>query len=186
MKKVVLLCVAVSILTIAHLSSACVGKTIHLGISNASNERLLAEMASLLISERTGSSVTVDVYKDSKELYNAVKKGNVNVLIENTGNALEVLGKQKGAGGSSTFDFVKSEYRKTLNLVWLEPIGGSQQYASVLTVDTLSNYPALPKLLNKLSGVLTNDTYTKLLRTVESSDKTKKVAKDFLKGKKLI
>jgi len=56
----------------------------------------------------------------------------------------------------------------------------------VLTVDTLSNYPALPKLLNKLSGVLTNDTYTKLLKSVDSSDKTRKVAKDFLKGKKLI
>jgi glycine betaine/choline ABC-type transport system substrate-binding protein len=47
-------------------------------------------------------------------------------------------------------------------------------------------YPALPKLLNKLSGALANDTYTKLLKTVESGDKTKKVAKDFLKGKKLI
>lgn len=186
MKKIILLCLAISILTIANLASACVGKTIHLGISDASNERLLAEMASLLISERTGSSVTVDVYKDSRELYNAVKKGNVNVLIETTGNALEVLGKSKADAGSSTFDYVKGEYRKTLNLVWLEPIGGSQQYSSVLTVDTLSNYPALPKLLNKLSGVLTKDTYSKLLRSVDSSDKAKKVAKDFLKGKKLI
>lgn len=186
MKKVLLTCFAISILTIAQLSSACVGKTIHLGISNAPNERLLAEMASLLITERTGSSVSVDVYKDSKDLYNAVRKGNVNVLIENTGNALEVLGKQKGTGGATPLDFVKSEYRKNLNLVWLEPIGGSQQYSSVLTVDTLSNYPALPKLLNKLSGVLTNDTYSKLLKSVDSSDKTKKVAKDFLKSKKLI
>lgn len=186
MKKVVLLCVAVSILTIVHLSSACVGKTIHVGISNASSERLLAEMASLLITERTGSSVSVDVYKDSKDLYNAVKKGNVNVFIETPGNALEMLGKHKGNGGASTLDFVKTEYRKNMNLVWLEPIGGNQQYSSVLTVDTLSNYPALPKLLNKLSGALANDTYTKLLRSVDSADKTKKVAKDFLKGKKLI
>ena len=165
---------------------ACVGKTIHVGISNAPHERLLAEMASLLITERTGSTVSVDVYKDSKDLYNAVKKGNVNLLIETPGNALTMLGKQKGPGESSTLDFVKSEYRKSMNLVWLEPIGGSQQYSSVLTVDTLSNYPALPKLLNKLSGALTNDTYTKLLKSVDSSDKTKKVAKDFLKGKKLI
>jgi glycine betaine/choline ABC-type transport system substrate-binding protein len=186
MKKVILLCVSALILTIAQLSLACVGKTIHIGISNTSNERLLAEMASLLITERTGSSVSVDVYKDSKDLYNAVKKGNVNVLIETPGNALEMLGKTKGTVGSSTLAFVKAEYRKNLNLVWLEPIGGSQQYSSVLTVDTLSNYPALPKLLNKLSGALSNDTYTKLLRSVDSADKTKKTAKDFLKGKKLI
>lgn len=185
MKKIVSLVILATILATVQISSACVGKTIHLGISNSSNELLLAEMASLLITERTGSSVKVDVYKDSKELYKAVRQGNVNVIIENPGRALEVLGKQKTAGASA-FDFVKSEYRKSLNMVWLEPIGGSQQYASVLTVDTLSNYPALPKLLNKLSGVLNNDTYAKLLKSVDSSDKTRKVAKDFLKGKKLI
>jgi len=55
-----------------------------------------------------------------------------------------------------------------------------------LTADTLANYPALPKLLNKLAGALSNDTYVKLLKTVESEDKTRKAAKDFLKGKKLI
>lgn len=186
MKKLFFLLVAASLLTTVQLSSACVGKTIHLGISNIANEQLLAEMASLLITERTGSSVKIDVYKNSKELYNAVKLGNVNVIIENTGHALEVLGKQKETGATSTFDFVKSEYRKNLNLVWLEPIGGSQQYASVLTVDTLSNYPALPKLLNKLSGVLSNDTYTKLLKSVDAPDKPQKVARNFLKGKKLI
>lgn len=185
MNKIILLCVAVSIFAAVHISSACVGKTIHLGISNVANESLLAEMASLLITERTGSSVKVDVYKDSKELYNAVKLGNVNVIFENTGRALEVLGKQKTTGASA-FDYVKSEYRKNLNMVWLEPIGGSQQYSSVLTVETLSNYPALPKLLNKLSGALPSDTYAKLLKSVDSSDKTRKVAKDFLKGKKLI
>jgi osmoprotectant transport system substrate-binding protein len=186
MKKIIAFCVAASILAAVHLSTACVGKTIHIGISGAASERLLAEIAALLITERTGSSVKVDAYRDSKELYNAVKLGNVNILFENTGHALEVLGKQNGSGSASTFDFVKSEYRKSLNLVWLEPMGGVQQYSSVLTVDTLSNYPALPKLLNKLSGVLTNDTYTKLLKSVDSSDKTKKVAKDFLKSKKLI
>ncbi|HBA73116.1 MAG: hypothetical protein A2X82_18085 [Geobacteraceae bacterium GWC2_55_20] len=185
MKKIVSLVILVTVLATVQIASACVGKTIHLGISNSPNELLLAEMASLLITERTGSSVKVDVYKDSKELYSAVRKGNVNVIIEKPGRALEVLGKQKAAG-SSAFDFVKSEYRKSMNMVWLEPIGGSQQYASVLTVDTLSNYPALPKLLNKLSGVLNNDTYAKLLKTVDSSDKARKVAKDFLKGKKLI
>jgi len=186
MKKIIMLCVAVSILAAVNLSSACVGKTIHIGISGSLSEQLLADMAALLITERTGSSVKIDAYKDSKELYNAVKLGNVNILFESTGHALEVLGKQNKTGAASTFDFVKSEYRKNLNLVWLEPMGGGQQYSSILTVDTLSSYPALPKLLNKLSGVLTSDAFTKLLKSVDSSAKTKKTAKDFLKSKKLI
>lgn len=184
MKKIICTVLAAAFLLTAHLSLACVGKTIHLGISSA-NERLMAEMASLMISERTGSSVKIEVYKDSRSLYDAVKQGKVNIIMENTDRALEVLGKAKNSGPTG-LDSIKSEYRKNYNLTWLSPFSAAPQYAPVLTADTLSNYPALPKLLNKLAGVLSNDTYAKLLKSVESDDKTKKVAKDFLKGKKLI
>ncbi len=182
MKKIIYLCIFASIITVVGLSNACVGRTVHLGISNAANERLLAELASLLIIERTGSTVQIDVYKDSNELYKAIKQGNVNVFFESPLRAAEVVGKPK----DSTYDQIKREYRTKLNLTWLELFGGSTKYAPVLTAETLSTYPALPKLLNKLSGALANDTYTKLLKSVESPDKTKKVAKDFLKGRKLI
>jgi len=184
MKRIICFVMAAAFLMTAHVSSACVGKTIHLGISSA-NEKLMAEMASLMITERTGSSVKIDVYKDSRSLYEAVKQGKVNIIMENTDRAQEVLGKTKGAG-SPGMDSIKSEYRKTYNLTWLNPFGAAPQYAPVLTADTLSNYPALPKLLNKLAGALSNDTYSKLLKSVESDDKTRKIAKDFLKGKKLI
>ena len=184
MKRIMCFVMATAFLMTAHVSVACVGKTIHLGISSA-NEKLMAEMASLMISERTGSSVKVEVYKDSKSLYEAVKQGKVNIIIENTDRALEVLGKTKSAGTLGV-DSIKSEYRKSFNLTWLNPFGVAPQYAPVLTADTLANYPALPKLLNKLAGVLSNDTYSKLLKSIESDDKTRKIAKDFLKGKKLI
>jgi len=180
MKKIIFLCVLGSIVAAVHLCFACVGRTVHLGISNAQNERLLAEMASLLIVERTGSTVQIDVYKDSAELYNAVKQGNVNVFFENPSRAAEIVGKSK----DSSLAQIKSTYRTKLNLTWLEL--GATNFAPVLTVETVATYPALPKLLNKLSGALANDTYSKLLKTVESGDKPKKVAKEFLKGKKLI
>jgi glycine betaine/choline ABC-type transport system substrate-binding protein len=165
-----------------NLSSACVGRTVHLGISNSPSERLLAELASLLIIERTGSTVQIDVYKDSSDLYKAVKKGDVNVFFENTQRAADVVGKTK----DSPYDQIKSEYRTKLNLTWLEIFGSTPKYGPVLTAETLATYPALPKLLNKLSGALPNDTYAKLVKSIDSPDKTKKIAKDFLKGKKLI
>lgn len=180
MRKIVFLCVMVSIVVMVHLSFACVGRTVHLGISNAPNERLLAEMASLLIIERTGSTVQIDVYKDSAELYNAVKQGNVNFFFENPSRGAAVIGKPK----DSAYEQIKSAYKTKFNLTWLEL--GSTRYAPVLTAETLATYPALPKLLNKLSVALTNDTYAKLLKSVESGEKAKKIAKDFLKGKKLI
>lgn len=184
MKRIRCFVIAMVFLMTAQVSLACVGKTIHLGISSA-NEKLMAEMASLMISERTGSSVKIDVYKDSRALYEAVKQGNVNIIIENTDHALEVLGKTKSTG-SVGVDLIKSEYRKSFNLTWLNSFGSSPQYAPVLTADTLANYPALPKLLNKLAGALSNNPYPKLLNSLESDDKTKKIARDFLKSKKLI
>lgn len=182
-KSIVFLLVLLVALSVS-VSMACVGKTIHLGISS-SNEKLMAEMASLMISERTGSSVKIEVYKDTKSLYEAVRQGKLNIIMENTDRALDVLGKPK-SGTASPVDLIKSEYRKTYNMTWLSPFGNAPQYAPVLTSDTLANYPALPKLLNKLSGVLTSDTYAKLAKTAESDDKARKVAKEFLKSKKLI
>lgn len=182
MKKFVCLSLFVAILAFVNLSSACVGRFVHIGISSASNEKLLAEMAALLISERTGSNVQIDVYKDASELYKAIKQGKVNVFFENTGRAAEVVGKPKNV----PYDQIKTEYRNKLNLTWLEVFGDSVKYGPVLTAETLSTYPALPKLLNKLSGSLPSDTYAKLVKAMDSGDKAKKVAKDFLKAKKLI
>lgn len=184
MKKLIA-CIIMA-LTVVYVVNAyaCVGRTIHLGIV-APNERLLAEMTSLMISERTGSSVKIDVYRDSKELYTAVKQGKVNIILENTERASDLLAKAKGSAVVG-FDAIKGEYAKSLNLTWLAPIGGTPPYAPVLTMDTLSNYPALPKLLNKLAGVLQNDTYGKMVRPGDSVERTRKVAKEFLKNRKLI
>lgn len=182
MKKIILLGVLATMLIVIQSSVACVGRTVHLGITSATNERLMAELASMLIIERTGSTVQIDVYKDSTALYNSIKQGNVHVFFENTQRAAEIVGKSKDA----TFDQIKSEYRTKMNLTWLDQFGSTVKYAPVLAAETLSTYPALPKLLNKLSGSLPNDTYARLLKTVESPDKAKKIAKDFLKGKKLI
>lgn len=185
MKKLICCIVAVSVLAGAHLAGACVGRTLHIGVPNTPQERLLAEMMSLLITERTGTAVKVQVYRDSRELYGAVKKGDVNLLVETPERALEVLGKPK-AGDGAAREAIKSGYRSTLNLAWLEPFGGTPSYAPVLTVETLNNYPALPKLLAKLSGVLTNDACARLLKSADAGDTSRKAVRDFLKSKKLI
>jgi glycine betaine/choline ABC-type transport system substrate-binding protein len=181
MKRSVILCIAlVAVLAAFQLSAACVGRTVHLGIVNTNSDRLLAEMASLLIIERTGTTVQIDTYKNASELYAAVRKGNVNVLFENPVRAAEILGASK----DSSYEQIKSTYRTKLNLTWLDI--GPTKYAPVLTTETIVTFPAMPKLLNKLSKALENDAYNKMVKSAESGDKAKKVAKDFLKGKKLI
>ncbi|KAF0217377.1 MAG: hypothetical protein FD174_3343 [Geobacteraceae bacterium] len=186
MKRIHYLLIVAAFLVFVPMSDACVGRILYIGIPSSPNEQLLAEMVSILINERTGSNVKILFYKDSKELYNAVKQGQIGMLIENTDRAMEVLGKPKETNMKTAYELIKSEYRKNLNLVWLEPFGGAQHYAPVLTVETLTNYPALPKLISKLTAALNNETYAKLFKSVKSDEKPKKVAKDYLKAKKLI
>lgn len=192
MRKTFFLMLMLLVLVLNQTAHACVGKILNIGIPNSANEQLLAEMIATLVTERTGTTVKIIVYKDERELYKAVKKGEVGVLIENTDHALKMVSRPKESNAKTAYETAKSEYRKSLNMVWLDPLvlaknaAGSFYYAPVLSLDTLSNLPALPKLINKLSGVLKEDTCAKLLKSVKSDDKPKKVARDFLKSKKLI
>ncbi|BDV44311.1 lipoprotein [Geotalea uraniireducens] len=182
MKKVGLLVLVMAVLVWGQVSEACVGRTLYIGITGAAGDRLLAEIVSTMVSERTGTAVKVQVYKDNRAVYDAMRHGAVNILIENPERALALLGRPAEPNGRKAYDMVKSEYRKKMNLAWLEPFGMSQEYAPVVTVETLENYPALPKLLLKLAGVLNSDAYARLLKSADA----KKAAKDFLKTKKLI
>ncbi|RNC69154.1 MAG: hypothetical protein ED859_07995 [Desulfuromonadales bacterium] len=186
MKRIGTVAVVMAFLVCAQLSTACVGRTLFIGVPNTAGDRMLAEMVSAMISERTGTAVKVQTYRDVREVYDAVKQGKVNIIIESPERALTVLGKPNEPNGKKAYETVKGEYRKTLNLAWLEPFGISQGYAPVLTVETLENYPALPKLLAKLAGAMNSDSYAKLLKASETSDKSRKAAKEFLKAKKLI
>lgn len=172
-------------------ATACVGKTLYIGVSSSAHEQLLAEMVSVLVTERTGTTVKILTYKDSREIYNAVKHGQVGLMIENTDHALALMGKPKENNTKAAYELVKKEYRKNLNLVWLEPFGSmpgasKSSYAPVITVEVLGNLPALPKLINKLTGILSDGSYARLVKSMKDDNKPKRVARDFLKARKLI
>lgn len=168
--------------------NACVGKTLHIGVLDNPNEQLLAELTSQLITARTGTTVKIETFKAQKDLYASVKQGQVGMVIESTDRALELLGKQKETGRNA-LEAAKAEYRKSLNMVWLEPFGAgqgsAQLYAPVISNEILGSLPALPKLLKKLSGITTDSGYAKMLKT-RSDDRSKKIAREFLKSRKLI
>lgn len=186
MKKAVLLLVVLSTLIFCQGAEACVGKTLYIGVTNSANELLFAEMISVLVNERTGTTVKIVSYKDAGSLYSAVKKGEVGVLIENAERALKILDRPAEGNAKAAYEAARKGYRKGLNLVWLEPFGGSQYYAPVLSVETIDNLPALPKLVNKLAGLVNDETCARLLRSVKPDEKPRRVARDFLKTKKLI
>ena len=194
MRKIILILSLMFVLIISGHGNACVGKILYIGILDSPDEQISAEMLSLLINERTGTTVNIKYYKDSKDLYEAVKKKQVSILIENTDRAMEILGKPRPNDSKKAYDIAKEEFSKNLNLVWLNPFGfltgaegkGQRYYTPVITADVLNNFPALPRLINKLSGIISDETFAKLVKTVKSGEKPRKTARDFLKEKKLI
>lgn len=173
---------------------ACVGKTLHIGALNSPEGQVFAEMISVIITERTGSTVEAKFYNNLQELYDAVKVRKVDIMVENTARAMQLLNKPADTDAKKALEIAKATYEKEKGLIWLKPYsfskgngGETPSYTStLLRIEVLSNFPALPRVMDKLGSVINDEAYTKLLKSVEAGDKPKKVARDFLKSKKLI
>jgi len=176
-------------------AEACVGKTIFLGRLPGREQEVLAEIFVWMVSERTGTTIQTKSFADSRASHAALQTADIDLYLEDQGVALhEILGEPGGAGGAGVRDTVRREYEQRFNLVWLEPWGmtGSAAgpgapalVAPVIRKDTLKKFPALSRLVNKLSGVVDDAT---LARLVQESGKrpAREVTKQFLKDKRLI
>jgi len=199
MKRAFLIVTAVVAATVCAASwwpvEACVGKTIFLGRLPGREQEVLTEMFVWMVSERTGTTIQTRSYADSRSTHAAIQTADIDLYLEDQGVALrDILGAPGGAGGAAVRDTVRREYEQRFNLVWLEPWGmtGSATgpaapalVAPVIRKDTLKKFPALSRLVNKLSGVVDDAT---LARLVQESEKrpAREVAKQFLKEKRLI
>jgi len=175
-------------------SFACVGKTLTIGALTTPSDQLLAQLMAVIINERTGTTVNVVSYDDQEKLYEAVKKREVNIFTENTGRALKQLGMEASGDADTIYSDVKDRYKKQLHLVLLKPFAETDLTAGdgpfmdvpVIAEGILIDYPALPRVLNKLAKIMNEKSYNRVLAAVESGDKPNQVAKDFLKKKRII
>jgi len=194
MKKIVFLILTAFLVLLSANSFACVGKTLVIGAVNSPNDRLLAQMMAVIITERTGTTVNVEYFDDHAQLFEAVKKREINIFTENTGRALQLIEKDAGSDGDLNYSTVKEEFKSQYHLVLLKPFGTLQTDAGdksfvdvpVIASGILIDYPALPRVLNKLKGISQDKNYVKLLAAVESGDKPNQVARDYLKKKRFI
>ncbi|MBI5665451.1 MAG: hypothetical protein HZC49_10285 [Nitrospirae bacterium] len=193
--RIVILFVSLSVLlSFGVKSQACVGRILNIGITNSVNENLLAELVSVLINERTGTTVNIKVFDNAKDIYDSVKKAELGIVIENTGHAMNMLNMPNSKDMEKDYDVAKKEFREKRDLVWLNPFGylpeekgsGKIYYAPVITQDVLINFPALPRVINKLGRISDDGDFNKVVKAVKSGEKVKRAARDLLKKKKLI
>ncbi len=177
-------------------SQACVGKTLVVGALDNPQQQVLAEMLSVLISERTGTTVKVVPVKGHSEAHDAMIRAELDMYVEYTGvGQVTLLKGQPIADADELYKAVKDRYNQELNLVWLKPFGFSDERsapegtvadaAPVVRKDTLKKFPALARLINKLGGSIDASTM-KGLEVASAAGNSRDVARKFLKEKRFI
>ena len=177
-------------------ASACVGKTLAVGAAGSLQQEILAQMLSILISERTGTTVKVVKFSDLSAAHQALLKADLDMVVAYTGiGQAEVLKAAPIGDPQTLYQAVKAGYNQTLNLVWLDPLGFDDpqlapsgmaaQAAPVVRKDTLKKFPALARLINKLGGALSLEAMKGLEAAAAQKDPAV-VARDFLKAGRFI
>lgn len=178
---------------------ACVGRTILIGHHDTPDQVMVANILAVFIDERTGTTVKLSRFRTREEAFEAVRQDKVSLYTDYSSILLSKFAGERPSGDDGKdIARLKEILNRKYNVVWLEPFGYDRYFPAkanngerpgqagvMLCKDALSKFPALPKLLGKLRGVLDNETMTSLLREASTSD-PKTVARRFLKSRKLI
>ena len=177
-------------------SAACVGKSLTVGALDNPQQQVLAQMLSILISERTGTTVKIVPIGGHAEAHDALLRADLDMYVEYTGVGQVLLLKDKPIADSKVlFQSVKDRYNQELNLVWMQPFGFSEESvapegtvadaAPVVRKDTLKKFPALARLINKLGGAIDGATMDELEKACANGN-SRDVARNFLKKNRFI
>lgn len=175
---------------------ACVGKTIVVGALDDPQQQVLAQVLSVLISERTGTTVKVVPVAGHQQAHEGLLRAELDMYVEYTGvGQVTLLKGAPIADAGELYRTVKERYNQELNLVWLKPFGfADDRYAPVGTVaeaapvvrkDTLKKFPALARLIDKLGGAI-DATTMQTLEAAGAAGNPGEVARRFLKEQRFI
>jgi glycine betaine/choline ABC-type transport system substrate-binding protein len=175
---------------------ACTGKTVTIARTADLQQEILAQMLVILIDARTGTTVDEKVYPTAEEAHAAVVGHDADIGIEYTGIIrTQTLGKEKIEDADKLYVAVKEEYDKNLNLLTLPPLGFSNQTLDpkgdagqaviILRRDTWTKFPALDKLIAKLSGKIDAIAMQKLEERAANED-LRTIVREFLRANRLL
>ena len=178
----------------------CVGRLLIIAVSNSPDQVIMGQMLSILINERTGTTVEIIQPGDVQKCHETVLAEKANIYINyigigwaSTGGSSKVNDPQK------VYTLVSQSYKEKFGMVWLKPFGFSGPLtlgakgkkdratlaAPVSTKDVLRKFPVLDRVINKLGGRIDTHTMDELREKTEKQD-VKEVVREFLKTQKLI
>ena len=179
---------------------ACKDRLLVVAVGDSIDQVIMGQMLSILINERTGTTVEIVQPGDIQANHEAVLQGKANIYINYVGMA--------GAGteGSNALEdpqkayiLVRRSYMEEFGMVWLKPFGfqgpltqaapsgkvDRTMAAPVTTKDVIKKFPILDRLINKLAGQVDNKTLEELRKKSENQD-VEITVREFLTSHKLI
>lgn len=179
-------------------SYSCVGRLLVLAVGDTPDQVVMAEMLSLLVNERTGTSVELIKPGNLEACKEAVKQDKAQIFFNYVGAAQAEMGEVEENGNTQEiYNKVRQHYLDTYDMVWLKPFGFSgpmdqnnkvengSMIAPVSTSEVLKRFPVLDRVINKLKNKVDDKTIADLVEKSKDKD-VKEVVKDFLKSKKMI
>ncbi|MDH3348438.1 MAG: hypothetical protein OEM02_10140 [Desulfobulbaceae bacterium] len=182
----------------ASSSYSCVGRLLVLAVGDTPDQVVMAEMLSLLVNERTGTSVELIKPGNLEACKEAVKQDKAQLFLNYVGVAQAEIGDAAVTGNpQEVYNIVRQHYLDSYDMVWLKPFGfngpmdknnkveGGSSIAPVSTSEVLKRFPVLDRVINKLKNKVDDDTIADLVKKSKDKD-VKDVVKEFLKSKKMI
>ncbi len=179
---------------------ACKGRVLNLAVGDSIDQAIMGKMLSILINERTGTTVEIVQLEDTNAAHEAVLNGLAEIYINYIGMA------EGGTEGVNAIDephkadiLASRSYNQKFDMIWLKPFGFQGPLAQVppsekiditlaapiTTKDVIKKFPILDRLINKLAGRVDNKTLEELREKSESQD-LEITVREFLTSNKLI
>ena len=178
---------------------ACKGRLLVVAVGDSIDQAIMGQMLSILINERTGTSVEIVKMGDIQASHETVLEGKANIYINYVGMA------QAGTEGANALDepqkayiLASRAYMEKFDMVWLKPFGFQGPLAQapsenvdrtlavpVTTKEVIKKFPVLDRLINKLAGQVDNNALEELRKKSESQD-VETTAREFLTSHNLI
>ena len=199
-KSIVLILGLIFCLILPNPVHTCVGRVLIIAVSNSPDQVIMGQMLSILINERTGTTVEIIQPGDVQKCHETVLAEKANIYINyigmgwaNTGGSSKVDDPQK------VYTLVSQSFNEKFGMIWLKPFGFSGPLtlhtkgkkdratlaAPVSTKDVLRKFPVLDRVINKLGGRIDTHTMDELREKTEKHDVIE-VVREFLKTQKLI
>ena len=181
--------VLLTVLT-ASPSHSCVGRILNFSVDGSPEQKAAGQLMATYINERTGTTVNLVENPASQD-----GSCPADICIQYLKPALDGMGGGQSQDEQDAYGKAKEYYLENKQIVWLKPFSfkgpAAQQAASSLAVPvspraSLTKFPVLDRVINKLSGMITDDALQEMMAKLQSSNDPAVAAKEFLKSRKLI